>query len=94
MEKKLFLVSLSDNEKESLKKIVSFDENLNLDIVCTMKVISKYYLFSSPDSNKEYAENAMNQIVFLSEIPQIIEIILPICEQIINQVGTIDYSHK
>ena len=93
-EKKLFLVSLSGKEKETLDKIVSFEENLKLDIVCTMEVIAGYYMQCPIDDCAEYAKKAMDQIVFLSEIRQIIENVLPICEQIKNQVGTVDYSKK
>ena len=89
-EKRLFLVSLSDKEKKALEKIVPFEENLKLDIVCTMEVIAEYYMQCPFDDCAEYAKKAMDQIYFLSEIRKIIENILPICEQIKKQVGTID----
>ena len=93
-EKKLFLVSLSDKEKKALDKIVSFEENLKLDIVCTMEVIAEYYMQCPFDDCAEYAKKAMDQIYFLSEVWKNIENVLPICEQIKNQIGTVDYTQK
>lgn len=91
MEKKTnYVVSLSQKEKEALEEIISFEETLNLDIVCTMQVIADYYLRSPLDNDGDCAKKAMDQIYFLSQVRQIVENILPVCDQIIKQVGTVD----